>query len=553
MRKGIARRAVRIAAGAALLSMAGMSRGADEDFSVAAVFSNHMVLQRDKPLPVWGTAAVGTKVSVAFGGAAVETVAGTNGEWCATLPPMSASRDARSLTLSVRGTEQSGNPTVRTVVFSDVLVGDVWLCSGQSNMEFAFSAALDAKVEAGKAAAYPDVRCVKFERCRAFRPVKRVRCGKWTVCTSNALMKAYVTAVGYYMARELNRRTGVPQGILDNNWGGCKIEPYIPLAGLKGVPQLDRKYAAPVELAERRRVKGNADDKWWFWYRQECAIQYGKYLEECRKRKVEPEYLPFSQETMEGFDVLTTTQYNAMIAPIVRFPIAGALWYQGESNIGQPDYGLKLEALAAGWRQAWGYDFPLCIFQLSSVNAPNADPSQDLPRPRTRDDQLFAARRIKDCGFVVTMDIGARFEHPRNKRDAGERAALWALNRVYGQKDVLPSGPIFSGFVHEGAKLRVSFAYADGGLVAAAKDPDKPGVAPVPKDTKNVKGFALRDEKGRWHAADAVIDGASVLVSAPGVKTPKAVRYAHMDNTIGLADLYNAQGLPAAAFRSDSK
>lgn len=529
---------------------AGLSRGADGELSVAGLFSDHMVLQRDKPVPIWGTAAAGAKISVSFGGVSVEGVAGTNGEWCTTLPAMSASKVPCSLTVVSRKIIQSDKPSSQRISIADVLVGDVWLCSGQSNMEFCFASALGAKDEADKAELYPNVRCVSFEKCRAFRPMKRVRCGKWTVCTSNALMRSGVTAVGYYMARELNRKTGVPQGILNNNWGGCLIEPYISLEGLKSVPHLDQWYAAPVERAERERVKGN---KWTWWYRQECAIKYGKYLEDCRKKGVDPEYLPQTPTTFQTYDVHHTTQYNAMIAPIARFPIAGALWYQGESNVGQTDYALKLEALVYGWRKSWGYDFPFCIFQLSSIGAPNADPSQNPPRPRTRSDQLSATHKIKDCGFVVTTDVGASFEHPLNKRDVGERAALWALNRVYGRKDVVPSGPLFNGYAREGESLRVNFKYVGGGLVAAEKDPDKPGVAPVPKNTKRVKGFTLQDEKGRWHAADAVIDGASVLVSAPGVKAPKEVRYAHMDNTIGLADLYNAEGLPAAAFRTDWK
>ena len=517
---------------------AGTTMAQDVEFSVAGIFSDHMVLQRGRPVPVWDDAAPGTKVSVRFGEATVNAAADAKGEWCATLPAMRARKEGG--TLSVKAAGGAGEAS-----FKDVLVGDVWLCSGQSNMEFGFRDALGAKEEAAKAADCLNVRNVKFEKCRAFRPAKGVRCGKWNVCTPD---KLWATAVGYYFARALNRATGVPQGIVDNSWGGCRIESFISLEGLKGVPQL-KTLVEEVERAERARTQGNR----WSWnYRQECAIQYGKYLEECRAKKVEPEYLPNTRETMQDYEMDPTAMYNAMVAPLARFPIAGVLWYQGESNIGEETYPLKLKALADGWRKAWGYDVLFCVFQLSSIGKPDPDPVQNQARPRARDDQRRASQEIPDCGFVVTTDVGATYEHPKNKRDVGERAARWALNRVYGKKDVIPSGPMFAGYDREGDKLRVKFKYAGGGLVAADKDPEKPGVKPLVKKTKNVKGFTIQDESGKWHTAEAVIDGASVIVSAPGVKNPRNVRYAHMNNTMGLADLYNAEGLPAAAFRTDT-
>ena len=515
----------------------------DVEFSVAGIFSDHMVLQRGRPVPVWGEAAPGTKVSVRFGEAIVNAVADAKGEWCATLPAMRVRKEGG--TLAVKAECGAGE-----AVFKDVLVGDVWLCGGQSNMELATHAVIGAKEEAAKAVDYPNVRVVKVENCRAFRPVKRVRCTKWDVCTPDRLLAkaSGISAIGYFFSRMLNRVTGVPQGFIHDNWGGCRIEPFIPLEGLRGVPQL-KALVEEVEKAERNRTQGNQ----WSWnHRQECAIQYGKYLEECRAKKVEPEYLPNTRETMQGYEMDPTAMFNAMVAPLARFPVAGVLWYQGESNVGEETYPLKLKALADGWRKAWGYDVPFCIFQLSSIGKADPDPSRNDARARTRDDQRRASEEIPDCGFVVTTDVGATYEHPLNKRDIGERAARWALNRVYKKKEIIPSGPMFDGFTCEGDKLRVKFKYVGGGLVAADKDAEKPGVKPVVKETKNVKGFTIQDESGKWHMADAVIDGSSVVVSASGVKNPKNVRYAHMNNTMGLADLYNAEGLPAAAFRTDT-
>ena len=477
-----------------IATVAGTTVSADSAFSVAGIFSNHMVLQRERPVPVWGEAAPGTKVSVRLGDVAAEAVAGPDGEWCATLPVMAARNEGGTLSVAADG------GAAGEAVFTDVLVGDVWLCGGQSNMAFGTHAVIGAEEEAARAADFPDVRVVKIEKCREPSPVKRIRCGKWDVCTPDRLLNkaSGVTAVGYFFARMLNGATGVPQGIIHDNWAGCKIQPFIPIDALKGVPQLETLL--------------DEDDKG------------------------------------------AATMFNAMVAPIARFPIAGALWYQGESNVGNANYLPMLKALAGGWRKAWGYDFPFCVFQLSSIRDPDPNPAQNWPRARTRDDQRRAAEEIPDCGLVVTMDVGATHEHPLNKRDVGERAALWALHRVYGRKDIVPSGPMFDGFTREGDRLRVKFRFASdgGGLVAAEKDPEKPGVAPVPKDTTHVMGFTVQDENGKWHTANAVIDGDCVIVSAPGVKNPKNVRYAHVYNTMGIADLYNAAGLPAAAFRTDA-
>ena len=487
-------RTVSVVGALVLAAVAGTARGDDSAFSVAGIFSDHMVLQRGRPVPVWGETAPGTKVSVRFGDVTAKAVADADGEWCAVLPAMSVRKEGGTLYV------KTGGGADGEAVFTDVLVGDVWLCGGQSNMAFGVPSVIGAAEEAARAVDFPDVRVVKIEKCKEPGPVKRVRCGKWDVCTPARLLNkaSPVTAVGYFFARRLNSATGVPQGILHDNWAGSKIQPFIPLDALKGVPQLET-------LAE-------GDGK--------AAV---------------------------------ATAFNAMVAPIARFPIAGALWYQGESNVGDAKYLPMLKALAGGWRKAWGYDFPFCVFQLSSIRDPDPNPAQNWPRARTRDDQRRAAEEIPDCGLVVTMDVGATYEHPLNKRDVGERAALWALHRVYGRKDVVPIGPMFDGFVREGDRLRVKFRFASegGGLVAAEKDPGKPGVAPVPKNTKNVKGFTVQDENGKWHTAEAAIDGDCVVVSASGVKNPENVRYAHFYNTMGMADLYNAAGLPAAAFRTD--
>jgi len=511
---------------------------AETALSVSTVFSDHMVLQRERPIRVWGLAPEGTRVAVAFADASVEAVAGKDGDWCAELPALPACTKGRALTVSTRA---------QALSYSDVLVGDVWLMSGQSNMEYPFCTSWGAAADAAKADARPNVRRLRVNQTRALFPRRNADCGEWQVCTSNLLMTVAVSAVGYVCARELNAETGIPQGIIEIHWGGCLIEPFVPLEGYRTVPEFNVPYVSDIERAQARYTS----DRWNWNCRQDCAIEYAEYLKKCRAEKREPDRLPHKQMTMEGYDPFCSTAYNAMVAPLVRFPVAGCFWYQGESNLGRWNYGKMLKAMVGAWRTAWGIDFPVYVCQLSSVNQAGEYLKLNSARARFRDIQRRVVPELGKSGLVVTTDVGAEYEHPRNKIDVGLRCARWALRDVYGRKDLVVSGPLFKGFRREGDGLRVSFDHVGGGLMAADKAPDTPYAAPIPKDTKNVKGFAVYGEDRLWHDAEAVIDGDEIVVSALGVREPKELRYAHMDNTIGRADLYNAEGLPAAGFRTD--
>ena len=296
---------------AASLLSAGFARTAEESFSVATVFSNHMVLQRDKPVRVWGLAPVGSRVVVTFAGASVEGIAATNGDWCVELPAQPVRKTGMSLTV----TPSVGSP----VVFTDVLVGDVWLMAGQSNMEFPFRKSTGAAAWASKADGRRNIRQLRVRQARAILPRTDAACDGWRVCTSNALMTTDVSGVGYACVCELNGATDVPQGIIETHWGGCLIEPFISLEGYRSVPDLAVPYVTDIERARARHSR----DRYLWKDRQDKIIEYADYLRQCRAERREPDLLPFKHIAFEGFDPFYGTAYNAMIAPLTRLPIAG--------------------------------------------------------------------------------------------------------------------------------------------------------------------------------------------------------------------------------------
>jgi sialate O-acetylesterase len=339
-----------------------------------------------------------------------------------------------------------------------------------------------------------------------------------------------ITAEGYFMAREINAKTGIPIGILDDNWSGCKIEPFVCDEGMKSVPKLAQDYESVVKTRE--------DIVEWA-----CKVaelkKSGGSLSDAGAMPMLPNW---------------TLQHNAMIEPIVDFPICGATWYQGCSNGGEGmSYVAKLQALIGGWLAKWGYDFPFYIVQLASYTAKTTDPAGGNGYARIRNAMRIASQTIPKTGLVVAIDIGNdRDIHPKNKYDVGCRLARWALRDVYGEKDLVVSGPMFRALRIEGSRARVCFDHVGSGLMAGEKGPDTPGVAPTPTPDGKLRGFAIAGEDKVWHWADAVIDGSDVVVSSKDVAAPVAVRYAHRANPMGDCNLYNREGLPASPFRTDS-
>ncbi|MEI7911084.1 MAG: sialate O-acetylesterase [Verrucomicrobiota bacterium] len=446
------------------------------DVRLPKFFGDNMVLQREQPVRVWGWADVGEAVSVALSGTTVATKADDKGQWALELP---AVKVGANLELTVQGNN--------TLTLRNVLVGDIWVCSGQSNMAMALKPCLGAADDI-KAADLPEIRHIKVRNVKSGQPeLDTPTATPWQVCSPETAPG--FTAVGFYFAREIHHRTGVPIGIIDTNWGGTKIEPWT----------VGEEPAAPDAKPDKNGL------------------------------------------------------YNAMIHPLVKLPVKGALWYQGEANGSEGEtYYEKMRALISGWRKQWGLgDFPFYYVQLANYQAPTADPAGGNGWAKLREAQLKALT-IPNTGMAVVIDTVPLAQsaniHPVNKCDVGLRLARWALNRDYGQKDLEVSGPLFKALMIEGGKARVEFDHAGSGLMLGKKE----GRGEV-VETKGEKlnRIAIAGADKRWFWADAVLDHNTLVVSSPEVKEPVAVRYAFEMNP-DAANLYNREGLPASPFRSDA-
>jgi sialate O-acetylesterase len=427
-----------------------------------------MVLQREMPVPIWGTADPGEKITITYRDQKVVGVADDKGKWIIKLPELSVDLKHAGHELTVAGKEKS-------VTFKDVVVGEVWLCAGQSNMAW--------RVQQSDAA--DDIKTANFPLIR-----HRPHNGQWSQCDPKSVLS--FTAVGFYFARKVHEETGLPVGLLNNAIGGTRIEPWL-------VPASEKDY-----------------------------------------EHIKP----------ENPKVQFSNLYKSHTEPLRPYAIRGMLWYQGESNGGEGEsYYLKLKALVEGMRKTWGQG----DFSFYNVQLPNFTGNPDLPAggdgfSRIREAQAKGLG-IKNTGMAVTIDVGdPRNIHPTNKKDVGERLALWALAKDYGKKDVVYRGPTFKEMKIDGGKARITFDHAAGGGLIVGK---KVGKGPVTEDKEGtLKRFAIAGEDKKWVWADAVIDGGDVVVSSPDVPKPVAVRYAFSGNPAG-ANLYNKAGLPAAPFRTD--
>ena len=513
------------------LFAAGLESECLADVRLPRIFTADMVLQRDQPIRVWGWADAGEEVRVALGDAAATTKADARGQWGVELP---ARAEGRGLELVVAGRN--------TIRLGNVVMGDVWLCGGQSNMEWTMAQS-DAAADVA-AATFPDIRRIKFQHVQAAVPADDAPAATpWQVCSPATA--AGFTAVGLFFAREVQAATGVPIGLLDDNWGGTPIEPWIPPAGMELVPELAKDVTARRQAiqAHRAAFSGQLDALEGWLKTARAAVAAGEPLEALPAPPTPP-----GHPGATGWGAM----YRGMIHPLARFPVRGFLWYQGESNGGEGDsYRHKMQALVGGWRKAWGRDdLPFYFVQLASFQNPTDDPAGGDGWARLREAQrhALAVPRTGMAVIIDTVPLDARGDiHPRNKFDVGARLARWALHHDYGKRDVVPSGPLFKSVAFEGGKARVGFDHVGGGLIVGRKEGRAPAVE---QPGAALKRFAIAGEDRKWHWAEAAIDGDTVVVSSPAVPVPVAVRYAYSMNPDG-ANLYNRAGLPASPFRTD--
>ena len=498
------------------------------DVTLSPLFSDHAVLQRDRPLPVWGWAEPGGTVSVTLGKETGTAEAGKDGKWMVRLAAQPVCMEP--LTLTVKGRN--------TLTRTDILLGDVWLCGGQSNMEWGL----------GGCDAPEDIQTANFPLIRHFgtaynfaATVQTNTDGEWRVATpANA---PHFTAVGFYFGRKVHRETGVPVGLLRSCVGGTCIELWMSQETLLNTPVLE-PYARQMResLAQYQKELTSAIPGMEAWLAQARAAQKAGQL-----LPMPPPFpdFPFMERNPRPRCV---TLHNGMIAPLVPFALRGAIWYQGESNAGDQLYLEKKRAMVADWRRYFGDpNLPFYFVQLAAWQNPNDNPGHSDDWAQIREQQLRCLE-IPHTGMASALDVGDAADiHPRNKGDVGERLALWALRDVYG-KSIEPSGPLFQQAQVQGDRIRISFTHLGRGLMVGRKE----GRTQTMEDREGqLRRFAIAGEDKQWHWAEARIDGDTVVCSSPQVSKPVAVRYAWSINPAG-ANLYNRDGLPASPFRSDN-
>jgi sialate O-acetylesterase len=479
--------------------------------ALASPFTDHAVLQRGMPIPVWGTADAGEQVTVTFDGQAKSVAAGADGKW---LVRLDAHQAGGPYELKVAGTN--------TLTLTDVLVGEVWICSGQSNMEWTLKNANNPEQEIA-AANFPKLRHFRVDKKTSDTPLGSCT-GSWTVCTpQNA---GGYTAVGYFFGRKLVQELDVPVGLLHTSWGGTPAEAWTSRAALTSTAPFTGVLAAWDKRMENLPAEtGKFKAAMEKWQVEAAAAKAAGQPEPKKPRKPEGQDSPNKPASL----------YNGMLNPLVPYGIKGAIWYQGESNAGRAkEYHALMSLMIGDWRQAFGQgDFSFYIVQLANFMERKDQPG-DSGWAALREAQYLTTTTVKNTGLAVAIDIGdAKDIHPRNKQDVGLRLALNALAKDYG-KPITYSGPVYRSMAVEGANAVLSFDHLGGGLTVTGDQ---------------LTGFAVAGEDMKFVWADAKIVGDTVVVSAAAVTKPVAVRYAWADNPA--CSLGNKAGLPAVPFRTD--
>jgi len=496
------------------------------------LFTDGAVLQRGQPVPVWGTARDGEKVTVEIDSQKVTTTA-AGGKWSVSLKPL---KEGVPFTMKITGDN--------AVTVNNLLVGEVWVCSGQSNMEWKFTQAHNAKEE-GPKATFPKIRMFTVKKKVSIKPQTEAE-GNWVECSPETV--GGFSAVGYFFARDIYQKLGVPVGMIHTSWGGTPAQAWTSLEGfgtdpeLKGYVDVAKQklagYDADVAAYAAKMEEFNAKTKEW-------NETVGKAYQEAQKAWTEataaakkagqplpPKPAPASAQPKapanpEGGSGQPTGLYNGMIAPIIPYGIKGAIWYQGESNANQSkQYQTLFPAMIADWRARWKQgDFPFFFVQIAPFNG---------QPPEIREAQFLTLAKVKNTAMAVTTDVGdAKNIHPGQKEPVGQRLALAARALTYGEK-IEYSGPLYESMTAKDGKIVLSFKHVGGGLIA--------------KDGE-LKGFTIAGEDKKFVPAQAKIQGSTVVVSAEGVAAPKAARYGWAN--VPDVNLFNKEGLPASPFRTD--
>jgi len=500
--------------GAAVFSLVFIST-AESQVRLASIFGDNMIVQRDVPIPVWGQAPPGATITIRLSYATASTSADNEGNWKATISKLAA---GGPFDLTVVSSE--------TLIVRNVLVGEVWLCSGQSNMEFRLDRS-DAADSVIAAALNPKIRLCTVQR--AVSETAQIS-AKASWVESSPTTVGRFSAVAYFFGKKLLEELDVPVGLVHASWGGTAAESWMPpmvladdsefapilqrwQSDLKKFPELNATFQdrLPALMAQWRSDSA-------------AAAADGK----APPARPQLPRGPGSRDTPSG-------QWNAMIHPLIPFAVKGVIWYQGEANASRAyQYRRLFPALIRSWRKTWENEkLPFYYVQLPNLFR-QPDPSKSV-WAELRESQLQTLS-LTNTGMAVTIDVGDSMDiHPRNKKPVGERLARIALNKDYGHSQVVPSGPVYAGYRPDGASIRISFSEIDGGLLARSVD--------------NITGFVVAGEDRIFVPARAKIEANEVVVWCDRVQQPVAVRYAWGDNPEW--SLMNAAGLPASPFRTD--
>lgn len=498
---------------ALLLLVAGIARA---DIKLPSVIADNMVLQQKSKVTLWGWASPGEKLSVEYGWSksAVNTTAGKDGKWAVAIPTPAASKTAYSLTFKGKN----------TIEIKNILIGEVWLCSGQSNMKFTIAKG-PATWETGVNDYEAEVAKINNPYIREYTVKETVSDtlmhdtqGEWQ--EANPTNARLFSAVAYYYAREIYAKTGFPIGLIASTWGGTPAEAWAK----KEVLQSDADLNVILTRYEKALQTYPQEIK-------DYPAALAKWQKDTAAARLANTKAP--KVPAKPADPMTNSKspaklYNGMIAPIINYTVKGVIWYQGETNADHAyQYRKLFPAMIKSWREDHhDANLPFYFVQISPHYTQNAE---------IRESQLLTYRNVMHTGMVVTTDNGDSANiHPRNKEIVGRRLALWPLTHDYGFKDMPYSGPLYKSMKVEGDKIRISFDEVGDGLMA--KDGD-------------LKEFTIAGDDHVFHGAQAVIDGNTLVVSSLLVSKPVAVRFAW--RSIPVPNLYNKAGLPASPFRTD--
>lgn len=491
---------------------------AHADVRLPKILSDHMVLQADKPSTIWGWADAGESVTVSIAGKSASATADAKGRWTVSIS-VPASKEPQEMTVTGKN----------TLKVTDILTGEVWICSGQSNMEWAVKQSDNAEAETA-AAKFPLIRHFKVMKATAETPQEDLQ-GAWVVCSPETV--GDFTAVGYFFGRELHQRlNGKAVGLIGTNWGGTPAESWASRASMEAEPALkpllDRwdQHTATYDLPKAKEAYEKAKAAWE--PLAAAAKAEGKPVPRAPQAPLTPDKNPHRPANL----------YNAMIAPLLPLAVKGAIWYQGESNVGRAQqYKTIFPLMIQNWRKDFkNPELPFYFVQIAPYRynkVPNADTT---PCAELWEAQLETLRKVPHTGMAVTMDVGNLDNiHPTNKQDVGKRLALWALSKDYGVKGLTYSGPLYKEAKVEGGKIRISFENGEGLKT---------------KDGGPLSFFTIAGEDKVFSPADATIEGNSIVVSSKDVAKPVAVRFSWREDA--LPNLVNGANLPASPFRTDT-